>query len=128
MARRSFFFRSQRGFALGRNFADENVAGLHNRADADDAAFVEIAKERFADVRNIASNFFRTELGVARFDFVLLDVDRGVVIVLDQLFADEDGVFKVVTAPGHEGDEKRCGQERVRRGRCKGHQRGPEPS
>src|SRR5208283_2390149 len=34
-----------------------------------------------------------------------LDVNRGVVIVLDQLFADEDGVFKVVAAPGHEGHE-----------------------
>jgi len=32
-------------------------------------------------------------------------VDGGVVIVLHQLFADEDGVFEVVTAPGNEGHQ-----------------------
>ncbi len=98
-------FRSQRGFALRRNLANENVARLHNGADADDAAFVEVAKERFADIGDVASNFFRTELGVAGFDFILLNVDRGVVVVLDQLFADEDGVFEVVPAPWHESHE-----------------------
>ena len=41
-----FFFRRQRGFALGRNLADQDVARLHDRADADYAAFVEVAKER----------------------------------------------------------------------------------
>ena len=51
---------------------------------------------------NVAGDFLRPELGVARFDFELLDVDRGVVVFLDQLFADQDGVFKVVAAPGHE--------------------------
>jgi len=30
-------------------------------------------------------------------------VNRGVVVVLDQLFADQDGVFEVVTTPGYEG-------------------------
>jgi len=39
-----FFLPESAWFRLGRNFADENVAGLHNRADADDAAFVEIAE------------------------------------------------------------------------------------
>ena len=79
-------FRSQRGFALGGNLADEDVAGLHDRADADNAAFVEVAKERLADVGDVASDFLGTELGVARFDFVLLDVDRGVVVVLAPAF------------------------------------------
>src|SRR6202790_3032226 len=94
------FFRGQGGFALGRNFADQNVAGLDDCTDADDAAFVQVAKEGFADVGDVASNFFRAKLGVARFDFILLDVDGGVVIILDQFFADEDGVFKVIAAPG----------------------------
>src|SRR5208337_4654032 len=97
--------RREGGFALGRDLADEDVAGLDHGADADDAAFVEVAQERFADVGDIARNFLGAELGVARFDFVLLDMDGGVVIVLDELFADEDGVFKVVAAPGHKGDK-----------------------
>src|SRR5258708_1098164 len=100
-----FFFRSERGFAFGSYFADENVARLNDRADADNAAFVQVAEERFADIGDVASNFFGTELGVARFDFVLFDVNRSVVIVLDQFFADQDGVFKVVAAPGHEGHQ-----------------------
>src|SRR6267143_3470262 len=100
-----FFFRRKRGLALGRDFADEDIAGLHDRADADNSAFVEVAKERLADVGNIASDFLGAELGVARFDFVLLDVNRSVVVVLDQLFADEDGVFKVVAAPWQKGHQ-----------------------
>src|SRR5205085_1081507 len=43
--------------------------------------------------------------GIARFDFVFLDVNRGVVIVLYQLFADENSVFKVVAAPWHKGHQ-----------------------
>src|ERR1700692_1231912 len=78
------FFRGQCGFALRRNFADQNVAGLDDCADANDAAFVQIAQERLADVRNVPGNFFRAELGVTRFDFILLDVNGGVVIVLHQ--------------------------------------------
>ncbi len=97
-----FLFRRELGFALGRHLADQNVARLHRGADADDSAFVQIAQERFGDVRNIARDFLGTQLGVASFDFELFDVDRGVVVFLDQLFGDHDGVFEVVAAPGHE--------------------------
>ena len=100
-----FFFRRERGFALRRYLADEDVAGLYGGADADYAAFVEVAQEALVDVGNVPRDFFGAELRVARFDFVLLDVNRSVVVLFDELFADEDGVFKVVTAPWHEGDE-----------------------
>ena len=100
-----FLFRSKRRFALGRDLADQNVARADGRADANHAAFVQIAKERLADVGNVARDFLGAELGVARFDFELLDVNGGVVVLLDQLFADQDGVFKVVAAPGHEGHQ-----------------------
>ena len=95
-------FRRKLRFALRRHFAHQNVARLYGCADANDAAFVEIAEERFGDIRNIARDFLRPQLGIARFDFELFDMDRGVVIVLDQLFADHDRVFEVVAAPGHE--------------------------
>ena len=74
-------------------------------ADADDARLVEVAQSVLADVGNIARDLFRPELGVARFDLELLDVDRGVVVVADQLLRDQDGVLEVVAAPGHEGDQ-----------------------
>src|SRR2546430_1079333 len=100
-----FFFRRQGSLTFGSHLANKNVSRFHNRADADDSALVEVAEERFADVGNIASDFLRAKLGIARFDFIFLDVDRSVVVVLNQLFADQDGVFEVVTAPGHESHE-----------------------
>src|SRR5487761_512015 len=42
-------FRRERGFALGRDFADQDVARLHRGADADHAAFVEVAEETLVD-------------------------------------------------------------------------------
>src|SRR6266404_6144777 len=107
------FFRRERGLALGRDLADQDVARLHDRADADDAAFVQVAEERLADVGNIASDFLGAELGVARFDFILLDVNRSVVVVLDQLFADQDGVFEVVAAPREEGHENVAAESKL---------------
>ena len=99
------FFRRQRGFALRRHLADQNVARLHGRADADHAALVEIAQEALVDVGNVPRDFLGTELRVARLDFVLLDVNRSVVVLFDQLFADQDGVFEVVPAPWQERDQ-----------------------
>src|SRR5229473_3446586 len=40
------FFRRERGLALGRDFADEDVARLHHRADANYAALIQIAEKR----------------------------------------------------------------------------------
>src|ERR1017187_7522568 len=98
-------FGGELGFALGGYFAHQDVAGLDGGADADDAAFIQVAEEGIGDVGDIAGDFFGTELGVAGFDFELFNVDRSVVVFFDQLFADQDGVFKVVAAPGHEGHQ-----------------------
>src|SRR5947209_2607010 len=76
------FFRSERGLALGRDLADKNVPGLHDRASADDSAFVEDPEEGRANVGNVASDLVRAGVGITRFDFILLDVNRGVVMLL----------------------------------------------
>ena len=99
---KKFLFRRQLRFAFGRDLADQNIARLDIGADADDAGLVQILQERFADIRNVARDFLRTELGVARFDFEFFDVDRRVVVVLHEAFGDQNRVFKVVTAPRHE--------------------------
>ena len=80
-------FRGELGFALGRYLADQDVVVTNLGADADDARLVEIAQGVLADVGDVAGDLFRPELGVARFDLELLDVDRGVVVVADQLLA-----------------------------------------
>src|SRR5262249_59261171 len=61
-----FLFRRQLRFALRRHLADQDVARLDRRADANDAAVVEIAQERLRHVRDVARDLFRTELRVAR--------------------------------------------------------------
>ena len=98
-------FRRQLRLALRRHLADEDVAGLDVGADADDAAVVEIAQVAFRHVRDVPRDFLGPELGVARLDLELLDVDGGVVVLLHHLLADEDGVLEVVAAPRHERDE-----------------------
>jgi hypothetical protein len=56
--------------------------GLDVGADADDAALVEVAQRLLADVRDVARDLLAAELGVADLDLELLDVDRGVDVVL----------------------------------------------
>jgi hypothetical protein len=69
-------FRRQLGLALGRDLANKNVTRDDVCSDADDAALVEVSKHFFADVRDVASDLLRAQLGVTRIDFVLFDVDR----------------------------------------------------
>ena len=69
------FFRREFGFALRRDFADEDVAGLHFRADADDAVGAEVLQRFIAEVRDVARDFLRPELGVAGADFEFIDVN-----------------------------------------------------
>ena len=99
------FLRAQLGFALRRNLADKDVAGLDFRAYADDALFVEVSQAVFAHVRDVPRNLFGAELRVSRLDFVLLDVYRGELVVLHQLAAEDDGVLEVVAFPAHERDQ-----------------------
>src|SRR5205807_1216430 len=102
---KQLLFRGQLCLALWRDLTDQDGSGPDLRSDADDAAFVEVSKHVLADIRNIARDLFRTEFCVAGLDLELLDVDRRVVVVLDQTLGDKDCVLKVVSAPRHEGDK-----------------------
>ena len=51
-------------------------------ADADDAAVVEVAQRLLGAVRDVAGDLLVAELGRAGVDLVLLDVDRGELVVL----------------------------------------------
>ncbi len=96
----------QLGLALGRDLADEDVAGADLGADADDAALVEVLQQLRADVGEVTGDLLLAELGVAGVDLVLLDVDRGEGVVLHQVLAQDDGVLEVVALPRHERDEE----------------------
>ena len=99
------FFRGKLGFRLRRNFADENVTRLHFRTDPNNTVMIEVLERLFTDVRDIARDLFRPELGVASVDLELLDVNRGEDVFLQNFLRNEDGVFEVITVPRHEADE-----------------------
>ena len=100
-----FFLGGELGFALGRDLADEDVAGAYFGADADDAALVQVAQVLFAHVGDVLGYLFRAQLGLTGLHFVLFDADGGEEIVLDQVFAEDYRVLVVVAFPTHEGDE-----------------------
>ena len=100
-----FFFRRQFALALGSNLADEDIAGPDAGADADDAALVKIGQGSLADIGDVAGELFAAELGLADFDVVFLDVNRGERVFLHEPLADDDGVFEVVAVEGHERDQ-----------------------
>ncbi len=99
------FLRRELCLTLRRHLADEDVGRLHVGTYPDNAAVVEILQEPFGHVRNVARDLLRAELRVAGLDLELLDVNRGVVVVLDHPLGHENRVLEVVTPPRHEGDQ-----------------------
>ena len=99
------FLRRQLGFALGGNFADENIAAADFGTDADDPLSVEVFENVIADIGDVAGDLFGAELGIAGVAFVFLNMHRSEVIVADEAFVEEDGVFVVITFPGHESHD-----------------------
>ena len=97
--------RGQLSLALGRYFANENVAGAHFGADPDHAVFIEVLERVFRHVRDLAGDLFAAKLCLAGLLLVFLYVDRRVYVVLDQPFVDEDRVLIVIALPGHEPDQ-----------------------
>src|SRR5690606_12717532 len=59
------FFRRHRAFALGRDLANQNVARADLGADIDDASLIKVAQRLFTDVRDVAGDLFRAQLGIA---------------------------------------------------------------
>ncbi|CNP95075.1 Uncharacterised protein [Neisseria gonorrhoeae] len=75
-------------------------------------------------VRNIAGNVFRTQLGIAGNDIQFLNVNRSIAVVRSHFFGNQNRVFVVVTVPRHEGDGHILTQSQFAQigGRAVGHQ------
>ena len=71
-----FLLGGHRALALGGDLAHEDVARLHIGADIDDARLVEVAQRLLADIGDVAGDLLGPELGVARGDLELLDMDE----------------------------------------------------
>ena len=96
------FFGRHRRFTLRSDLPNKDVARLYFGADINDAGLVEVLQCLFADIRDIACDLLLTELGVARHDLELFDMDRGKHVVRDDPFGDQDRILEVVPVPRHE--------------------------
>ena len=96
------FLGRHRRLALRSDLPDEDIARLHLGADINDARLVEVLQCLFADIRDIAGDLLLTELGVARHDLELFDMDRGKYVVGDDPLGDQDRILEVIPVPRHE--------------------------
>ncbi len=97
-----FLLRSRLGLALGRDLADEHVSRVDLRADADKTVGVEVHEYVVRGVGYVTRDLLGAQLGVAGLHLILLDVDRGEGVLLDELLGDDDRVLEVVALPRHE--------------------------
>jgi len=102
-------------FSLGfrSDLTNQNVTRFHFGTNTDDAIMIEVFKSLFADVRDITSDFLRSELGITSGTFELTDVDRSVNIILDHTLRDHDGILEVVSVPWHEGHKNVCPKSKL---------------
>src|SRR5574343_372522 len=113
------FFRRQLGLTLRRHLADEDITGFDFGTDIDDTRLIQTRQLRLAQRRNIAADFFRSQLGIASNHSQLFDVHRGETIFGHHALGNENRVFVVVTVPRHERDEHVLTQgEFAQIGRC----------
>ena len=106
-------FRRQLGLALGRDLADQDVAGPHLGTDEGDSRLIELGKRGIADVGDVGRDFLGPELGVASDAGELLDVDRREAILLHHALGDQDRILEVVAVPGHERDQHVLAQRQL---------------
>ena len=67
---------------------------MHFSTDIDNASLIKVAQRFFADIWNIAGDFFLTQLGIARHHFEFFDVDRGEDVIFHDPLGNQDGVLE----------------------------------
>ena len=92
--------------SLRRHFPDQDISGANLCADPDNTSLVQILQGFLPDTRNVPGDFLRTELGVTGLALILLNMNRGIDIILYQPLAEQYGVLVVVTFPCHESDQR----------------------
>ena len=70
--------RGQLGLALRGDLADQDISRADFRADADDAALVQILQGVVADAGHVPGDLLRSQLGVAGLGLVLFNMNGGV--------------------------------------------------
>ncbi len=78
------FFRCKFFFTFGSDLANENVIRTNFRTDADDAVFIKVFDRVIANIRDVAGDFFRSKLCIARFHFMLFNMNRSETVFLNK--------------------------------------------
>jgi hypothetical protein len=77
----------------------------YHGTDSDDTVLIQLLQIFLAGVRDVASQFSRPELGFPDIGGELLDVDRGIDVLLDHTLGNQDRILVVVPIPRYESDE-----------------------
>ena len=97
------FFSSQLSLTFRSYLTNQNVTRANFSADADNTALVQILQRILGYVRQLTGNFFFTKLSVTSVAVILLNVDRGEYISLNQVLIQEDSILVVIAFPRHIG-------------------------
>ncbi len=103
---KKLFFRSQLGFTLWCDLSDQDISRLDFGTDMNNPRFIKFGKRFFANVGNIRSNLFGSQLGIPSHAGFFLDMDRCEAVFFDHPMGNQDRVLEVVAIPGHERDEQ----------------------
>ena len=98
-------FRSQFRLALGRDLAHQDITGLDFRAHTDDTIHAQILQSFLTQVRDITSDFLRSQFRITGTDLKLINVDGSKDIFLHDALTDQHGILEVISIPRHERDQ-----------------------
>ena len=79
--------RGQLRLALGGHLTHQDIPRMHLCADANDSSVVQVLQGIIAHAGHIPGNLLGSQLGIPGFRFVLLYMDGGIYIILNQSLA-----------------------------------------
>ena len=106
-------FRRELRFTLGRYLADQDVSGPDNRPNPDDSFLVQVGQAFFANIRDVLGDLLGAKFRVPGLHLVLLNMNRGELVLPDYPFAYYNGVFVVVAFPAHKGTQDVLSQRQL---------------
>ena len=96
----------QLSLALGSNLSYQDISCADFCADTDNTALIQVFQGILAHARYVAGDFFRSQLGVTGFRLILLNMDGGVDVFLNQTLGQKNRILVIVAFPCHESDER----------------------
>ncbi len=107
------FFGSEFRLALRSYLPNQDIPRVDFRSYKHDAFFIQVTQAIFTHVWNVPGYLLRTKLGVPSLSLILFDMDGGELVLFKKPFADDNGVFVVVTFPAHKRDQHVLPQRQI---------------